>query len=77
MRLPGASPCGLVWGPLLLGLCGILMAAQPQLVREGLGGMGQVRKRAWANFSPALLPTELTLPCSLSPPPPGRCPHIA
>ncbi|CAO2606645.1 Tumor necrosis factor receptor superfamily member 3 [Lemmus lemmus] len=32
MRLPGASPCGLVWGPLLLGLYGILVAAQLQLV---------------------------------------------
>lgn len=33
MRLPGASsPCGLVWGPLLLGLCKLLVASQPQLV---------------------------------------------
>lgn len=33
MRLPGASsPCGLVWGPLLLGFCGLLVASQPQLV---------------------------------------------
>ncbi|XP_052576945.1 tumor necrosis factor receptor superfamily member 3 isoform X2 [Peromyscus californicus insignis] len=32
MRLPGASPCGLARGPLLLGLCGILTASQLQLV---------------------------------------------
>lgn len=43
MRLPRASsPCGLAWGPLLLGLSGLLVASQPQLVREGLGGMDQV-----------------------------------
>lgn len=32
MRLPGASPCGLARGPLLLGLCGILTASRLQLV---------------------------------------------
>nr|XP_023404486.1 tumor necrosis factor receptor superfamily member 3 [Loxodonta africana] len=33
MRLPwAASPRGLAWGPLVLGLCGILAASQPQLV---------------------------------------------
>ncbi|XP_010609912.1 tumor necrosis factor receptor superfamily member 3 isoform X1 [Fukomys damarensis] len=33
MRLPPAtSPCGLAWGPLLLGLCGLLAASQPQMV---------------------------------------------
>ncbi|XP_021020982.1 tumor necrosis factor receptor superfamily member 3 [Mus caroli] len=33
MRLPGASsPCGLAWGPLLLGLSGLLVASQTQLV---------------------------------------------
>ncbi|KAM9672625.1 tumor necrosis factor receptor superfamily member 3 isoform 1-T1 [Trichechus inunguis] len=33
MRLPwAASPRGLAWGPLLLGLCGLLAAFQPQLV---------------------------------------------
>lgn len=33
MRLPRASsPCGLAWGPLLLGLSGLLVASQPQLV---------------------------------------------
>uniref|UniRef100_A0A8C6RWQ2 Lymphotoxin B receptor n=1 Tax=Nannospalax galili TaxID=1026970 RepID=A0A8C6RWQ2_NANGA len=33
MRLLGASsPCGLAWGPLLLGFCGLLVASQPQLV---------------------------------------------
>ncbi|KAM6161725.1 tumor necrosis factor receptor superfamily member 3 isoform 2-T2 [Erethizon dorsatum] len=33
MRLPqAASPFGLAWGPLLLGLCGLLAASQPQLV---------------------------------------------
>lgn len=57
MRLPGASPCGLARGPLLLGLCGILTASRLQLVREGLGGMGQAGMGAWADFAPALLPT--------------------
>lgn len=73
MRLPRASSlCGLAWGPLLLGLCRLLVATQPQLVREGLGGMGQVGKGAWAGFSVALLPSRaaLSLPhSSLSPPP--------
>ncbi|XP_029062518.1 tumor necrosis factor receptor superfamily member 3 isoform X2 [Monodon monoceros] len=33
MRLPwAASPCGLAWGPLILGLWGLLAASQPQLV---------------------------------------------
>ncbi|XP_021492617.1 tumor necrosis factor receptor superfamily member 3 [Meriones unguiculatus] len=33
MRLPTASsPCGLAWGPLLLGLCGLLVTTQPQPV---------------------------------------------
>ncbi|XP_068416993.1 tumor necrosis factor receptor superfamily member 3 [Eschrichtius robustus] len=33
MRLPWtASPCGLAWGPLILGLWGLLAASQPQLV---------------------------------------------
>ncbi|XP_064447738.1 tumor necrosis factor receptor superfamily member 3 isoform X6 [Mirounga angustirostris] len=32
MRLPwAASPCGLAWGPLILGLCGVLAASQAQL----------------------------------------------
>ncbi|XP_064447735.1 tumor necrosis factor receptor superfamily member 3 isoform X1 [Mirounga angustirostris] len=36
MRLPwAASPCGLAWGPLILGLCGVLAASQAQLVRAG------------------------------------------
>nr|XP_017501373.2 tumor necrosis factor receptor superfamily member 3 isoform X1 [Manis javanica] len=33
MRLPrAASSCGLAWGPLILGLCGLLAASQPRLV---------------------------------------------
>ncbi|XP_004438791.1 PREDICTED: tumor necrosis factor receptor superfamily member 3 isoform X2 [Ceratotherium simum simum] len=33
MRLPwAASPCGLAWGPLILGLCGVLAASQPRMV---------------------------------------------
>ncbi|XP_066213799.1 tumor necrosis factor receptor superfamily member 3 isoform X1 [Saccopteryx leptura] len=33
MRLPWAAyPCGLAWGPLILGLCGLLAASQPQMV---------------------------------------------
>lgn len=37
MRLPwAASLCSLAWGPLILGLCDLLAAFQPQLVREGL-----------------------------------------
>lgn len=64
MRLPGASsPCGLAWGLLLLGLSGRLVASQPQMVRQGLGGLGKV------SLSP-FCPPELTLPhSSLSPPP--------
>nr|XP_040137009.1 tumor necrosis factor receptor superfamily member 3 isoform X3 [Ictidomys tridecemlineatus] len=34
MRLPWAVfPCGLAWGSLLLGLCGLLVTSQPQLER--------------------------------------------
>lgn len=37
MRLPwAASLCSLAWGPLILGLCNLLAAFQPPLVREGL-----------------------------------------
>ncbi|XP_007935280.1 tumor necrosis factor receptor superfamily member 3 [Orycteropus afer afer] len=33
MRLPwAASPCGLAWGPLVLGLCGLLAVSQPRRV---------------------------------------------
>ncbi|XP_074214044.1 tumor necrosis factor receptor superfamily member 3 isoform X1 [Camelus bactrianus] len=36
MRLPWAtSHCGLAWGPLILGLGGLLAVSQPPLVREG------------------------------------------
>lgn len=36
MRAPWAAGArGRAWGPLLLGLCGLLAAAQPPLVREG------------------------------------------
>lgn len=32
MRPLRASPCGLAWGPLVLGLCGLLTASQPRLL---------------------------------------------
>lgn len=72
MRLPGASsPCGLAWGLLLLGLSGLLVASQPQMVREGARWAGQ-------GFSLVLLPSRADpasfFSVSASP---GRCPHIA
>lgn len=72
MRLPGtSSPCGLVWGPLLLGLSGLLVASLPQLVREGPGGMGQVALLA---LLPSRADPASFFSVSASP---GRCPPIA
>lgn len=62
MRLPwAASPCGLAWGPLIVGLCGLLAASQARPVREGpmqVGGGRLGRGRGvWAALPLVPLPS--------------------
>lgn len=62
MRPPwAASPCGLAWGPLALGLFGLLAASQALLMREGPaqvgeGGLGR-GSGVWAALSLVPLPS--------------------